>query len=238
MLKLVILPGLDGTTELLSDFICAASSSFGSVTAVRYPSDRPLGYDALETLARQSLPTSEDFILLGESFSGPIALSLAADPPPGLRGLVLSTTFAKNPVSLLRPLAGLARFAPVRAMPIRILSWWLLGRWATPTLEALLHDALRSVDTDVLRGRAMAAMRADVTACLRRISIPVMYLLATEDRLLAARVGKQILRAIPHAQLTPMIGPHLLLQAAPNAVANEIAAFAARLRGNGAEIRS
>jgi pimeloyl-[acyl-carrier protein] methyl ester esterase len=233
MLSLVVLPGLDGTTELLSDFIHTASPSFDSVSAIRYPVDQPLGYTELEALVRHSLPRSGDFILLGESFSGPIALSIAANPPPGLRGLVLSTTFAKNPVSLLRPLAGLTRFAPVRAMPLWILSWWLLGRWATPKLEALLRDALQSVAPDVLRHRAMAAMRADVTACLARIRVPVKYLRATRDRLLAAAVGEHILRGIPHAQVAHIVGPHLLLQTAPTAVANEVAAFAARLRENG-----
>lgn len=233
MLSLVILPGLDGTTELLSDFMRAAVPLFDSVSAIRCPVDQPLGYTELEAMVRQSLPRNGDFILLGESFSGPIALSIAADPPPGLRGLVLSTTFAKNPVSLLRPLAGLARFAPVRAMPLRILSSWLLGRWATPGLEALLRDALRSVGADVLRCRAMAAMRADVTACLKRIAVPVIYLRATGDRLLAAAVGDHVLRGIPHARLAHIAGPHLLLQTAPVAVANEIAAFAAGLRENG-----
>jgi pimeloyl-[acyl-carrier protein] methyl ester esterase len=232
MLSLVILPGLDGTTELLSDFMRAAAPLFDSVSAIRYPVDQPLGYSELEALVRQSLPRSGDFILLGESFSGPIALSIAASPPPGLRGLVLSTTFAKNPVSLLRPLAGLARFAPVRAMPLRILSWWLLGPWATPGLEALLREALQSVAADVLRHRAMAAMRADVTACLERINVPAIYLRATGDRLLAAAVGDRILRGIPHARLARIAGPHLLLQTAPIAVANEVAAFAARLREN------
>jgi pimeloyl-[acyl-carrier protein] methyl ester esterase len=232
MLSLVILPGLDGTAELLADFMHAAAPLFDSVSAIRYPVDQPLGYSELEALVRQSLPKSGDFILLGESFSGPIALSIAASSPPGLRGLVLSTTFAKNPISLLRPLAGFARFAPVRAMPLRILSWWLLGRWATPRLEVLLRDALRSVAADVLRRRAMAAMRADVTECLERISVPVIYLRATGDRLLAAAVGEHILRGIPHTQLARIVGPHLLLQTAPTAVANEIAAFAARLREN------
>ena len=138
----------------------------------------------------------------------------------------------RNPVSLLRPLAGLARFAPVRAIPLRILSWWLLGRWATPELEALLRDALRSVSADVLRRRAMVAMRADVTACLQGISVPVLYLRATADRLLAAAVGEHILRGIPHARLAHIVGPHLLLQTTPTVVANEVAGFAARLREN------
>jgi pimeloyl-[acyl-carrier protein] methyl ester esterase len=231
-LALVILPGLDGTTALLADFMASVRPAFDSVAAIPYPNDRALNYAELERVVREPLPKDSAFVLLGESFSGPIALSIAADPPPGLVGLVLSTTFAKNPVGLLRPFAGLARLVPVRAMPLRILSWWLLGRWATPKLEALLRDALQSVAPDVLRARAMVAMRADVTSCLDRITVPTLYLRATGDRLLFAGVGERIMRAIPHAQLIPVVGPHLLLQTAPTAAANAVAAFAAQLHTN------
>jgi pimeloyl-[acyl-carrier protein] methyl ester esterase len=229
-LALVILPGLDGTTALLTGFVDSVRPGFASVAAIPYPNDRALNYTELERAVRRALPIDAAFVLLGESFSGPVALSIAANPPPGLVGVVLSTTFAKNPVSLLRPLAGLTRFAPVRAMPLRILSWLLLGRWATPKLEALLRDALQSVAPDVLRARATAALRADVTPCLDGIKVPVLYLRATEDRLLLPGVGEYILRAIPHAQLITIAGPHLLLQTAPGAAANAIAAFAAQLR--------
>ncbi len=231
-LALVILPGMDGTTALLTDFIDSVRPAFDSVTAIPYPNDRALNYAELERVVREALPTDTAFVLLGESFSGPVALSIAASPPPGLVGLVLSTTFAKNPVGLLRPLAGLSRFAPVRAIPLRILSWWLLGRWATPKLEALLRDALQSVATDVLRARVTTALRANVTRCLARIDVPVVYLRATDDRLLFPGAGERILQALPHAQLIPIAGPHLLLQSAPMAAANAVAAFAVAIRND------
>src|SRR3990167_10010315 len=144
MPALVLLPGLDGTASLLSDFVEASRGTFDSVITVSYPRDRILDYDELEAHARNFLPRDGTFFVLGESFSGPIALSIAAAPPPGLAGLILSTTFAKNPVSLLRPFAKLTRLAPVRALPISVLSWWLLGRWATTSINGMLAAALRS----------------------------------------------------------------------------------------------
>jgi pimeloyl-[acyl-carrier protein] methyl ester esterase len=131
-MKLVVLPGLDGAATLLSEFKSAALASFSSVTAISYPLDKALNYAELESIARSALPKDKPFVLLGESFSGPIALSIAVNPPPGLVGLVLCATFAKNPVALLKPFASLAQFAPVRTLPIFILSWLLLGSWATP----------------------------------------------------------------------------------------------------------
>jgi pimeloyl-[acyl-carrier protein] methyl ester esterase len=229
MPALVVLPGLDGTATLLSDFVEAARATFDSVVVVPYPHDRVLDYKQLESLARLSLPRDEPFFLLGESFSGPIALSIAADPPPGLIGLILSTTFAKNPVSLLRPFAYLTPLAPVRTLPMPVLSWWLLGRWATPQIKDALHSALRSVDSPVLRARAANALRSDVTECLSRITVPVLYLRASEDRLLSSTVGESLLSALPHAKLVTISGPHLLLQGAPAASAQAVAAFVAGL---------
>lgn len=229
MTALVVLPGLDGTATLHSAFAAAASPAFDSVTVVPYPPDQPLVYFELEAIARAALPLVTPFVLLGESFSGPIALAIAADPPPNLVGLVLSTTFAKSPMPLLSILASFTRIAPVRALPLPLLSWFLLGRWATPQLEAALHSALLAVAPDVLRFRAAVALRANSSATLGAITVPVLYLRAKHDRLLSQGTGKQILAAIPRCTAVDIAGPHLLLQAAPEDCARSVAEFADRL---------
>jgi pimeloyl-[acyl-carrier protein] methyl ester esterase len=65
---------------------------------VAYPVDRPLGYVELEGLVRAALPTGRPYVMLGESFSGPIAIRVAADAPAGMVGVVLCVTFAKPEV--------------------------------------------------------------------------------------------------------------------------------------------
>jgi len=226
MTALVVLPGLDGTAALHTEFVASVSPAFDSVTVVSYPPDQALGYVALETLVRASLPPAAPFVLLGESFSGPIALSIAANPPPNLVGIVLSTTFAKSPVPLLSPLAAFTRIAPVRALPLPLLSWLLLGRWTTPQLEASLQSALLAVSPAVLRFRAAEAMRADVSASLGAVATPVLYLRAIHDRLLSAATGRHILSAIPQCTATDIVGPHLLLQAVPKDCAHAVGDFA------------
>ncbi len=128
MTHLVLLPGLDGTGTLHTSFVAAARPAFQQVTVLTYPADIPLSYKALEDRVRESLPTDAPLLLLGESFSGPIAIRIAAHPPPNLVGVVLSTTFACSPLPGLSPIAPLLRFAPVRGVPHALLSWGLLGR--------------------------------------------------------------------------------------------------------------
>ena len=229
MTLFVVLPGLDGTATLHGAFADAVSAASGRVTVISYPPDQLLDYAELEALIRARLPTTERFVLLGESFSGPIALSIAARPPPNLVGVVLSTTFAESPNALFSPFSSLTRFAPVRSLPLSLLSWWLLGRWATPQLEAELQSALTAVTPAVLRLRAATALRASALPHCRLISVPALYLQASHDRLLPRRAGGQIVSAIPHCATASIAGPHLLLQAAPQACARAVSDFAARL---------
>jgi pimeloyl-[acyl-carrier protein] methyl ester esterase len=226
MTDLYILPGLDGTTRMLDVFIAAAcAAGFGSVHAIAYPPDRPLGYAELETFARAALPRETPFVLLGESFSGPIAIAIAADPPPNLVGLVLSTTFARAPVPLLAPFAPLTRFAPTHALPKAALSAVLLGRWSTHELRRTLRTALADVAPSVQRARAAAAMRVDMSDRLARIAVPTLTLKANHDRLLRAGAGRQLLAGIANARQVAVDGPHLLLQTRTGRCAEEIARF-------------
>lgn len=225
---LVVLPGLDGSAVPSDAFVEVARSRFESVVAISYPPDRILDYGELEAFVRDLLP-NEPYILLGQSFSGPIALAIAASRPPGLIGLVLSTTFSRSPLPWLSPLASLARLAPVRMLPRALLSWWLLGRWATPRLQSALQRSLRSVEPAVLRSRAANALRVDASSRLGAISMPVLYLRASGDRLLSAAAGARIVASIPRAEGEEISGPHLLLQAAPEACAEAVSRFASRL---------
>jgi pimeloyl-ACP methyl ester carboxylesterase len=88
MIALVLLPGMDGTGQLFDDLVAALGPGVETVV-VSYPPDPALDYAQLEIIARSNLPPYQPFVLLGESFSGPIAVSIAASAPQNLRGLIL-----------------------------------------------------------------------------------------------------------------------------------------------------
>jgi pimeloyl-[acyl-carrier protein] methyl ester esterase len=105
-LTLVLLPGMDGTDRLFAPLIEALGPDV-RVQVIRYATTSTAGYRELTDFVRQALPAKGEYVLLGESFSGPIAVSIAAQAPPGLKALVLCCTFVSNP----RP--GLAPFRPL-----------------------------------------------------------------------------------------------------------------------------
>src|SRR5438477_10571709 len=97
MVKLILMPGMDGTGELFAPLLRALGDSMES-SVLQYPADEPLGYAELLPRVRAEIPRRAPFVLLGESFSGPLALMLAAEAPAGLRGVILCASFATSPV--------------------------------------------------------------------------------------------------------------------------------------------
>lgn len=228
MITLVLLPGLDGTGLLLNEF----AASFGpevEVIAVPYPDDPAFGYTELEEFARAALPSDRPFFLLGESFSGPIAISIAASAPPGLLGMVLCCSFAKNPMSLLslaRPLVGAL---PVKALPLGLLSLLVLGRFSTPERRAMLAAALAQVSTTTLQARMKAALSIDVSQLLPAVTVPLLYMRAIEDCVVLPSSATHIASLASDCRVIKFVAPHFLLQVLPIATALTVGEFMAEV---------
>lgn len=224
MTTLVLLPGMDGTGTLFAPLVNALSATT-AIKVVAYPPEAPNGYQALQDFAEAALPADESIVLLGESFSGPIAISLAAKHPDRIKGVVLCCTFARSPHPGLAPLGFLASLVPIKHVPLAFASAALLGRHATPELRHALGAALDMVSGAALRARTQAVLSVDVSADLARVTAPILYLRATEDRLVPKRASDLIQHLQPSAQVKEIEGPHCLLQAAPAEAAQVIREF-------------
>lgn len=193
-----------------------------------YPTDQILSYEGLANFARTRLPVGQPWALLGESFSGPVAIALAAERPPGLIALILSCTFARNPVPLLRHSASLIAFLPVSSRLSPLAVPFLLGHHATPALRATLRTALDRLQPAVLRARMRAVLAVDYSAQMRSIGVPVLYLQAAQDRVVSAASMRLIVSLLPSVSVAVVRGPHLLLQAAPEQTAMLVREFLAQ----------
>jgi pimeloyl-ACP methyl ester carboxylesterase len=224
MTTLVLLPGMDGTGELLDAFAATMSPGI-KVKVLRYPTTKALDYAGLEAVARAALPVDEPYVLLGESFSGPIAISLAASRPPQLVGLVLCCTFARNPrplMAVFRPWLGLL---PVAVAPVGLLTRLLLGRFYTVAWRQALSGALKQVAPPVLRSRLQAVLSADVSRQLARVVVPTLYLRGTQDDVVPHSAGQHVLEVKPDTTLLELEAPHFLLQALPEEAARAVSEF-------------
>ena len=154
--SLVLLPGLDGTGVLFRPLLGALPPSL-PVTVVIYPPDQPLDYEALLPLVMAALPVASPFVLLGESFSGPLALRAAACRPAGLVGVVLSASFYRSPHPYLPSwIRGLVRPALLRIVPRFSQVKALLGGYSTEGIRLLVREALAQVTPEVFACRLRA----------------------------------------------------------------------------------
>ena len=227
-MTLVLLPGMDGSGELFAGFVAALGEGIAPLV-LSYPPNQPLDYHGLADFARARLPVDQPYVLLGESFSGPVAIALAASRPPDLVGLILSCTFARNPVPLLRRFAGLIPFLPISSKFTGLAMPLLLGGHATPGLRRTLRAVLDQVRPAVLRTRMRAVLAFDYSARLLDVTVPVLYLQARQDRVVSRGSARHITSLLPSVKVVVLDGPHLLLQAAPVEAASVVREFAGQV---------
>jgi pimeloyl-ACP methyl ester carboxylesterase len=224
MTLLVLLPGMDGSGTMFGEF----AGALGLKTLiVPYPRDQILDYEQLELYVDRLLPLDEPYLVLGESFSGPIAIRLAARGAPNLLAVVLVCTFARiaqrRPPRIVRALMSLL---PFWRLPVAVGAARLFGRFDSETVRSQLAASIAGVLPAVWRSRMRSILDVDVTPQLQRIAVPVLYLRASEDRVVPAAAAAMIASHNPRARVVLVEGPHALLQANPTGSAAAIREFA------------
>lgn len=220
---------MHGTKGLFDWLISALHEELGAdfrVSVVDYPNDQPLTIEALVDRVQRAAPT-EPYVLVAESFSGPVALLHAAQEAKQLQAVVLVATFASNPLPWWLRWVRLI-ICPVlfrRPAPLWLLRWWLTS---DAQLAIATQQALRAVRPEVLAQRARLTLTLDVRSQLAEIGVPVLYLHGACDRLLRDRGLAQLRGVRQLSAITLEDGPHLLLQALPARCAREIRGFLLR----------
>ena len=224
---LVLLPGLDGTGDLFRNFLDELPGGYDR-SVVRYPSDLS-SYADLEPIVRGAIPPIRGYVLLAESFSSPLAIKIASTHPGYFCGLILCGGFAASPVhGPLRAAIGLtapwlSRWGQYELAIRRFLA----GPNASEDLIEQIGKAIRKVPRQVLARRVRELLRCDVRSDLSKIYAPILCLRGSADRLVSAKCAQEILpRARREESKSVTIdGPHLLLQAQPDACVHAIADF-------------
>lgn len=218
-MTVVVLPGLDGTGDLLDAF-CAVAPDCVECLVVRYPVDQALDYEALERLVAGQLPDDRPFVLVGESFSGPIAVRLAERAV----GVVLCSSFVAPPLPRFLRYFARAMLFGLR-VPDAVLAWLMLAPYATPALVAAFTSTIARVEPRVLALRVRELLSVDARAALARVTRPVLYLRGEQDRLVPERAVRRIVETLPSVRVVRIAAPHAVLQTAPKAAWEAIVAW-------------
>ena len=200
---LVLLPGLDGTGKLFAPFV-AQLPDHVHYTIVRYPGDRPIPFMDLPDYIESRVPQDRPLVVLGESYSGPVAVLLAAQSALDIRGVILVATFARYPATWMRRLSRLAPLSFLLRLPIPdvLMQRYCFGPDINPSMMSQLREVIRE-------------NRPNVTEFLSSVKVPCLYLQASMDRLVPASAVAAFKKGIPQLQVVQIDGPHFILQTRP-----------------------
>jgi pimeloyl-ACP methyl ester carboxylesterase len=211
-----LLPGLDGTGKLFDRFV-EAHPVWAQPIPISYEQANANSYEFLVQYVASQIDTSRKHLILGESFSGPIAISLARASRTNLLGVVLSASFARNFPLLDRiPVPAALLEAAVSMAPHRFLAKLLL---LNGVLDKVLLDQVvavtESVPSYVIAARVRAAQRINVRKELEELDCPVLYLKALHDRVVHSGACEDIASSRARVEVAEFDSPHLLLQCKP-----------------------
>jgi pimeloyl-[acyl-carrier protein] methyl ester esterase len=220
----VLLPGLDGTGLLFAPLLRALSSHL-RVKVIAYPPSTDMDYADLSDFAFSQLPDGP-VIVLGESYSGPVAALLAYRFPERVKGLILASSFVTSPrprfLSHLLAIPGLVHLSKIFARQA------LLGAYRDPEVALLLKKVIPYLPAGLIRFRVAQLLHADFSDQFLKAACPVLVVHGKQDLLVSKNHVKKLVRLRPNATVCSFEGPHMLLQVTPFECAADIVTFAAR----------
>jgi pimeloyl-ACP methyl ester carboxylesterase len=195
----------------------------------------------------------EHAVLVGHSYGGGVALTVAARWPERISALVLLAPVGPGCVTFLDRLAA----APVAGPAFSLLAWQLtpwaprawLARHGTATGAELARP--RDVDlhvwansrwdhgplwqTFLTEQRSLVREADGLAAVAAQVRVPVLLIADPDDRLVPVETARQLDRLLANARLRLIDGPgHHLPQLAADVIAEEITRFLGASAGGSA----
>ncbi len=233
----LLLPGLDGSRAPyapLETELCTTLGTRATVCSIAYDPRGPHDHASLSAIVASKLPLDGDVVLVGWSFSGPIAVRVAMAHRERVRGIVLAASFLRSPRPALGVLRPFVRATLIGSVPsawrARLVRTLLLGRAPSPAACAVFGAVLDPGAGDALppagiAARVRAVLGIDVRAEFAALDPPVLYLRSSADRLVPRRCAREVLALARDAREVVLDGPHVALATAPREVAAAIASF-------------
>lgn len=215
-MKIVLLPGLDGTGLLFKPLIATLPSNIDTLI-ITYPPNIALTYQELVEFVINQLP-KEDYLLVGESFSGPIVYQVALHSTKYLKSVVFVATFLSNPRPHIPNLFGFLPVHFVSTLPTPILKSLFLGSTVDNQTIKLFKQAIGEVAPNVLTFRLREIFKLSpkhFPSCHLR----AIYIQAINDKFISnnnVSIFKQVFKDF---HLFKVMGTHFILQANPEACA-------------------
>ncbi|MGE3800226.1 MAG: alpha/beta hydrolase [Candidatus Kapaibacterium sp.] len=235
---LILLPGLDGSVELYEHF-CERMRGELEGIVIGYPANYYLDLESLVEYAEARIPGTRPIILMGVSFSGPVAARLLKRRKRNYVAAIFCTTFLTSPHPVLTRLASI--------LPTNIFSYSLkitsivrlffYEKKSPLNLIQQFQEANAKLSPHVMGQRIVSLTQVDERSSLRGVEIPCCYLQAENDRIVPAGALKAFYLSAESDStsryslcLLTIAAPHALLQCKPEESWDAIKGFLTRGR--------
>ncbi len=219
-MKIVLLPGLDGTGNLFRSILRFLPTE--DVIVIALPEVGEQTFEALTEYCQTKVP-KEPYILVAESFSGPIGIELAAKDTGLMMRLILVATFASPPKPFVSRLCSMLPIKGLMRLPFSSLASRLLFLGFNTPIEIIDNflSSVASVPSEVIAQRLQVV--SSFECGVASIKVPVIYIQPTNDILVPRKCFSAIEKIAGNIELKRVRGPHFILQSDPEACAQIIA---------------
>src|SRR4030043_1205767 len=212
-MRVFLLPGMDGTGLLFKPLLEKLPSNI-ETEGISYPVNEKLSYEQLAEYVIKKLPKRGNYVLVAESFSGPIAFLIAQNPPSHLKSVIFVASFLHSPLRFLNAIKWLPLTIFFHLpIPNYIIRWLLFGKEAKDEVISLFKESLRKASKRVLAFRLREI--ANLSLSSKTVDIHCSYIQAMNDKLVPSENLKVFKEIIKDINVIPVAGPHFILQANP-----------------------
>ena len=222
-LKLVLLPGMDGTGELFSGVLEHLQGFDTQV--IPLPQTGSQDYPTIINYIKSKLP-NDAFILIAESFSGALAAELAKEHLPNLKKIIFVATFLTPPNAVLLSIAARLPLKLLSKVPFSkyIQKQLFIGKSSNAELVDLFQNILNKLPSKLLPSRIKTMQGLDFSS--EKLDLPCLYIQALSDRLVSGSKYLEFQQYFSDIKLVQFEGPHFILQTKPRECAMAIAEHA------------
>lgn len=149
-MNIILLPGLDGTGELFEELIPCLGDN--QVHIIALPQEGEQTYKSLTSYVTKQLPR-EDFILVAESFSGPIGVLLSQSGLQNMKGIIFVATFL---TPLKKFLIAITKLLPIKQLlqvPFSslLVRYLMLGHSASDKTAKRFFQVISKIPNSVIK---------------------------------------------------------------------------------------
>jgi hypothetical protein len=185
-MKLILLPGMDGTGLLFANFVQKLEYEYSIIS---YDSNKKQSYDELIEVVSERINPENLYIIIAESFSGFIAYELLKKHK-NIISVIFVASFISSPNRLLW---FFKKYLPSFLIPVNLPNFFsklLLGKMATTRIIRDFQEVLSKVKKDVFAFRIKEM--AHIIVDSQKINMRCSYLRPIQDTLISSNCVKII----------------------------------------------